>query len=265
MIVKGESPKPEQNTSSRSFIIDCDRGRAARDPTGDSDVRIVLLNEFRLERGDTIVRTPRTVQRLLAYLGLFTPQPRALVAGTLWPDVSEERAAGSLRSALWRLQKLCPRSLRSCRDNITLAPHVRVDVHDFITAARRLLARVADVRTLLGAQPILWGELLPGWYEDWVLAERDRLRQLRLHALEELADQLIQNGNYALALETALMAVNTEPLRESARRLVARVHMAEGNQAEAMHQYEMFRCLLGDEMGLSPSREFLHLIQNSTQ
>ena len=260
--VKSESSKPKQNTSSETFGKHGVRARLARDTAGDGDVRIVLLNEFRLEYGDAIVRTPRTAQRLLAYLSIFPSQPRALVAGTLWPDVSEERAAGSLRSAVWNLQKLCPRLLRSRRDNMALADHVQVDVHDFITAARRLISQVADVHTILGAQPSLWGELLPGWYEDWVLAERDRLRQLRLHALEELADQLIQNGNFACALETALMAVKTEPLRESAHRLVARVHIAEGNQAEAMRRYKTFRCLLEDELGLSPSREFLHIIQN---
>jgi DNA-binding SARP family transcriptional activator len=237
---------------------------ALDDPRADSGVRLIMLSEFRLECGDVTVQTSRTVQRLLAYLGLSVlQQRRAVVAGTLWPDVSEERAAGSLRSAIWRLEKLCPRLLRSHRDNIALGAHVQVDVHDFITFAHRLLAGRTDPQMILRTQPILWGELLPGWYEDWVLAERDRLRQLQLHAREELANQLMRQGNFAWALDVALSAVNAEPLRESAHRLVARVHLAEGNQAEAVHQYELFRCLIGHELGLSPTGEFLRLIQNS--
>lgn len=228
----------------------------------DNDIRLVMLDEFRLEYGDVVVRAPRSVQRLVAYLGLFPPRPRVLVSGTLWPDVSEQRAAGSLRSTVWRLQKLCPRMLTSHREDIALAPHVQVDVRDFMVAARQLLARSTDSVSVLPAQLVSWGELLPGWYEDWVLLERDRIRQLRLHALEELADQLARRGQFSLALEAALNAVNAEPLRESAHRSVARVHLAEGNPAEAVQRYETFRCLIGGELGLSPTQEFLHLIRN---
>jgi DNA-binding SARP family transcriptional activator len=132
---------------------------------------------------------------------------------------------------------------------------VQVDVRDFIVAARQLLGRSPGGVSTLPAQLVSWGELLPGWYEDWVLLERDRIRQLRLHALEELADQLARRGQFSLALEAALNAVNAEPLRESAHRSVARVHLAEGNPAEAVHQYETFRCMIGDELGLSPTQK----------
>jgi hypothetical protein len=72
------------------------------------------------------------------------------------------------------------------------------------------------------------GELLPGWYEDWVLVERKRLRQLRMHALEALAEKLTEAGRYGVAMPAAYAAVRADPVRESAHRAVVRVHLAEG-------------------------------------
>jgi DNA-binding SARP family transcriptional activator len=66
--------------------------------------------------------------------------------------------------------------------------------------------------------------LFPGWYDDWVLLERERLRRLRLHALEVLADKLVREGRYGEAVQATYAAVRTEPLRESAHRAVVRVH-----------------------------------------
>jgi DNA-binding SARP family transcriptional activator len=108
----------------------------------------------------------------------------------------------------------------------------------------------------------LQGELLPGWYDDWVLLERERLRQLRLHALEELAARLTAAGRYGDALQAAYGAVRTEPLRESALRTVVRVHVAEGNIAEALRAYERFRTLIADELGVPPTPQLVRLVQD---
>jgi DNA-binding SARP family transcriptional activator len=85
------------------------------------------------------------------------------------------------------------------------------------------------------------GELLPGWYEDWVLVERERLRQLRMHALEALAEKLTEAGRYGVAMQAAYAAVRADPVRESAHRAVVRVHLAEGNVLEALRAYELTR------------------------
>jgi DNA-binding SARP family transcriptional activator len=106
----------------------------------------------------------------------------------------------------------------------------------------------------------LRGELLPGWYDDWVLIARERLRQLRLHALEVLADKLAHVGRYGEALQAAYAAVDTEPLRESAHRAVVRVHLAEGNTAEAVRAYQAFRDMLTDELGVAPSNQMDELL-----
>ncbi len=103
-------------------------------------------------------------------------------------------------------------------------------------------------------------DLLPDWYEDWVLVERERFRQLRLHALEAMCRRLADAGSYALALEAGLAAVAAEPLRESAQRLVVGVHLAEGNLGEALRQYDRYARHLADACGATPSPAMSRLL-----
>jgi DNA-binding SARP family transcriptional activator len=106
------------------------------------------------------------------------------------------------------------------------------------------------------------GELLPAWYDDWVLLERERLRQLRLHALEVLADKLVCERRYGEAVQAAYAAVRTEPLRESAHRAVVRVHMTEGNIVEAARAYAAYRDMLDHELGVAPTTQMEELMSS---
>src|SRR3712207_8318639 len=106
--------------------------------------RVVLLGGFAVEPagaqpGSTLAGLPRGVQRLVAYLGLADRPTRAAVAGRLWPDVPEERAHGSLRSALWRLHQVAPGLVEVSGGALFLARGVRVDVREFIQWARCVL------------------------------------------------------------------------------------------------------------------------------
>lgn len=220
--------------------------------------RVALLDGFALERsfgGATaaVTELPRCAQRLIAHLSLCGRPGRSAIAGQLWPDVPEEHAHGSLRSALWRVQKAVPGLVEASGGALGLTDGVRVDVREFTDWARRVLDphTVADG---IGAPDVAFpGELLPGWYDDWVLIARERLRQLRAHAFEVLADKLADAGRYGEAVQAAYAAVEIEPLRESAHRAVLRVHLAEGNAGEAVRAYKSFRDLLADELGVAPS------------
>jgi DNA-binding SARP family transcriptional activator len=227
--------------------------------------RVALLDGFALEvrrAGSVMVLDdlPRGAQRLIAHLGLCGRPGRGAVAGQLWPDVPEEHAQGSLRSALWRVQKVVPGLVEVSGGALGLAAGVRVDVREFTDWARQVMDPLADVGA--GATPdvALRGELLPGWYDDWVLLERERLRQLRMHALEALADKLAVAGRHGEAVQAAYAAVRAEPLRESAHRAVVRVHVAEGNIAEAVRAYAAFRDLLSAELGVEPTAQMTQLI-----
>jgi DNA-binding SARP family transcriptional activator len=197
---------------------------------------------------------------MLAFLGIRGPSSRAAVAGTLWPAVPEGRAHASLRTAIWRLNHCDPGLLTILGDRLALSAAVDVDLHALRSHTLRLLSPgpVRDCDVALS--PLIGAELLPGWYEDWVLFERERLRQLWLHALESLSDLLIQRHRYAEALEAALEAVRSEPLRESAHRAVIAVHLAEDNVVEALRHYERFHQLIAAELQVEPSERLAAMV-----
>ncbi|MEV7323513.1 BTAD domain-containing putative transcriptional regulator [Streptomyces sp. NPDC093970] len=220
-----------------------------------------LFDAFRLEGPDGPVAVPASAQRLLAYLGLHGHAPRSVVAGTLWPDVAEEHALGSLRTVLWRLRRMRQPAVRGDGDSLCLTDGVSVDVDDFTRAALRLTGSSRACADAPAPLVLLEsGELLPGWDEEWIRPERERLRQLRLHALESLSVRLTVRGCYALALEAALRCVAIEPLRESAHCAVLAVHLAEHNVVEAIRHYEAFRRLLREELGIEPSARLAGMV-----
>ncbi len=236
-------------------------GVSARKRTGsaraDAGPSLSLLDAFDLRCGVEHIALPLSAQRLLAFVALNDrPLRRAYVAGTLWTDANEARAAASLRSALWRLHRSGHRLVDASTSHLRLAAEVEVDVQRVSQLAHRLI----DGSTASNGETPPAAELLPDWYDDWVLLERERLRQLLLHAFEALAERRIATGDLGAALEAALAVVGYEPLRESAHRLLIRVHLAEGNGGEALRQYDLCRRLLRERLGLRPSRQLDELV-----
>lgn len=227
-----------------------------------STLRLMLFNDWRLIDGDHEVRISSREQRLVALLALRGRQNRARLAGSLWPDVDERRAQTSLRAAVSAVGRRIPRLLDKEQGHVRLHSRVVVDVDEFRQHAAELLSgRLPEVPQSFDQSPLTGGELLPGWYDDWVLIERERIHQLRLHVLEALADSLVERGAYAHALNVALGAAAVDPLRESARRSVIKVHLAEGNTIEAVREYERFRSLLHDELGVEPTDHMTELVR----
>jgi DNA-binding SARP family transcriptional activator len=93
-------------------------------------------------------------------------------------------------------------------------------------------------------------ELLVGWYDEWVLPERDRVNDLRVHALEALVDRFIGCGRPREALRAARVATRVDPYRESAHRATIRAFLAEGNPASALRHYERYRTFVRTELGI---------------
>jgi DNA-binding SARP family transcriptional activator len=224
--------------------------------------RLSLLGGFELRCAGQDVAVPRSGQRLLALLALQgRPLERLWVAGTLWLDAPEERAGASLRSALWRLpQPGGAAVVEASTTRLRLARDLTVDVHE-LTARAEGLASPAGLADPDLDPSALARDLLPDWYEDWVVLERERLRQLRLHALEAVCARLTEAGRFAAAVQAGLAAVAGEPLRESAHRTLIRAHLAEGNPGEAVRQYHLYRRLLAGELALEPSPAIRGLVQ----
>jgi DNA-binding SARP family transcriptional activator len=235
-------------------------------PGSDHGSIISVLGGFRLYwRGSMQAGIPRASQRLLAFLAIRGGMiSRAAVAGSLWPDAADSNAYSNLRAALARLEPKRRKVLQPSKLELGLAEGVGVDLRHAQMLARRLLdpAVIPKQSDLSSAAVVaLSGDLLPGWYDDWVLVEAEDWRQLRLHALEALAGRLTAAGCWGQAADAASAAVRAEPLRESAHAALIQVHMAEGNQSEAVREFTHYRALLHGELGLEPTLRLRHLIQ----
>jgi DNA-binding SARP family transcriptional activator len=239
---------------------------ATRRSPGVESSRVLLVGGFQLVDGDAHIALAEGSQRLLALLALRgRPVKRLLVAGTLWPEATENRAYASLRSTLSRLYGFVRDAVEVNPNELQLASSVKVDLRESQALAHRLLDAVdqpLDAADLSGAAIAnLSGELLPDWYDDWVVLEAEDWRQLRLHALEALARLLTIAGRYGDAAAAALAAVRADPFRESAHAALIQVHLAEHNQSEALREFKRYQKLLRAELDLEPTADLRRLLQ----
>lgn len=211
-----------------------------------------LLGDFSMTSHGEPVIAPNSVERLLAFVAVAaSPPPRGAVACTLWADSTEERAFARLRGALWRVEKIAPRWVLRDGNRLRLADDVQVDLHQALGHARRVTDGSELARSDEEFDDLLH-DLLPHWDEEWLLFEQERMRQLRVHALETLCRRLAREWP-ARAIEAGIAAVAIEPLRESAHRALISAHLTEGNVSEARRQFFGYRDLLEESLGVSPT------------
>jgi DNA-binding SARP family transcriptional activator len=229
-------------------------------------VHLGLLGGFRLKIEAEEVPLPMNAQRLVGFLAIHDqPLLRTYVGGSLWGQSTERRAAGSLRSALWRLRHPTYTLVALSSDHIALSPTVAVDLREGEALAHKVLDPTQDLDDVVELnEEVLSADLLPDWTEDWVLMERERYHQLRLRALETLCERLTEKGRLGQAVQAGIAAVAGEPLRESARRVLIEAHLAAHNVAAAHREYDQFRQLLRDELRLEPSPDLRALVEGSS-
>src|SRR5262249_58226407 len=154
-------------------------------------------------------------QRVLAWLGVggrtHLTEPRSVLAERLWAETTLERAQASLRTALWRIRQADTRLVAAVHDHVRLGSQVGVDVHDSLAQAERLLSDHEELAAEDTQVDPLTQDLLPGWDDDWLLLERERVRQLHLHALEALAARLCARGRFHRAVEAGPPAAAAHP------------------------------------------------------
>jgi predicted ATPase/DNA-binding SARP family transcriptional activator len=233
-------------------------------------LRIRLFGEFSLIYNDeplTTVNTPR-LQSLLAYLVLHRdmPQPRRQIAFSLWPDLPETRARANLRKLFYQLQQALPEAhLFLQADNLTLrwqptAPFT-LDVAEF----EKHITVLADLRTAIESYT---GDLLPDCYDDWIVPERGRLRQLSLEALEHLIGRQETDREYGAALINVQRLLQVDPLREEVQRHLMRLQLLSGDRAAALHTYQNCVTVLQRELGVEPgaaTRQVYELVLDDKQ
>ena len=222
--------------------------------------RVHVLRSFDLAVEGVSYQLPLGAQRALAVLAVAGKPPhRSLVAAQLWPDQSEDRAGATLRTVLWQIRRVVPGAVVCSGSRLALAAEVEVDLHSAVCWAKRIEDGQyplpgLDLETLFGH------DVLPAWSDDWAVIERERFRQIRLHAMETLCRSLSSSGRHATAIEVGLLAVSADSLRESAQRVLIEAHLAEGNVSEAVRQYRSFEEELRDALGVGPSAALAALV-----
>ena len=217
-------------------------------------LRIHAIGDFRVEVGDED-RTPAAFDRaaaLLAWLALNPGlHPRSAVAAQFWPDVLDESARASLRSALWALRRQLGEeangALVATRDRVGLGDDVWVDVGE----AERLRAAGKLEEALALAE----GELLPGLEDEWAFEARDEHRARTAAVLEQLAAASEETGDLRRAADLSRRAAALDPLSEEAHRSLMRRLAAAGDRAAALTAFSELRTRLLQTLRVGPSEE----------
>ncbi len=199
------------------------------------------------------VRTGSRQQRLLAALAIHGPRSKHYLAGLLWPECPEDHALASLRTAVFTLSRRVPGAVVCYGGTLALSEAVDVDLHHLLQLVVRPVACWSAERDDAWVLDRPGVELLPGWYEDWVVEEQARLQDLYVNAVEERAELCLVHGDVHRALALARTVRGVAPLRESAVGLLVRAHLGLGNEAEAWRAFRDYRSDLARELGEEPS------------
>ncbi len=216
--------------------------------------RVTVLGSFSATAYGDPVPLDAEARRVVAYLAVHRrPQHRTTLAADLWPGVPAASAAALLDESLVDAALLVADEAGTADGTVALDPAVEVDLDEAMALVRALAALPGHPETvpadLPAANALLGGDVLPGWTDSWLAVERERFRQIRLNALEELSSALTAAGRFADAVTTARVAVRTAPSRESARRALIEAHLAQGDIAEAVAEYDEYQELLRSSVG----------------
>ncbi len=201
--------------------------------------------------------------RLLAYLLLHrqTPVAREHLAFLLWPDSSESQARTNLRHVLHHLRQALPDPDRylaitsqSLQWRSDTSSWLDIAVFDALAAATATTtADDHDLTVLRDAIAVYTGELLEGWYDDWVLSERERLNQRYLHLVALIIDCLEERGEATEAIGYAERLLRHDSLNEDSYRLLMRLFAENGDRARAIRTYQVCVTTLQRELDVAPS------------
>jgi SARP family transcriptional regulator, regulator of embCAB operon len=236
-------------------------------PMGNDDCehfQLSLLQSWQLcqvsGQGISTVHVATRQQRLITALAINGPRPRGYLAGLLWPEKSEPRALESLRVSVHIVSRQIPGLLVNEGAVLSLSQHVGIDLQRLRAGIVELGQVGPNGNAASCVRQLRDAELLPGWYDDWVLFEQARLRQDRLQALLHIASESLGRSDYEVAVQASRAAQELEPLYESAVRLLIEAERQRGNNASALRAYELFQAQLKQDLGLQPSEVLQRLV-----
>lgn len=219
------------------------------------------------------VRLIRSSLALLAFLACHRTRShsREALTGVFWGERGEAKARGSLSTALWRLRRAIGDPDRGCPGYVCAGPGGELgfdrsadywlDMEVFEDAARPLASKpfhtlaLPEVERFEAAAGVYSGDALEGFYDDWALRERERLRALWLKALGALFRFHGFHGRYDEAESWGLRLLAADPLREEIHRDLMRLYLEKGDRAAAARQFEDCRARLFAALRVGPMEE----------
>ncbi len=238
-------------------------------------LNVRLLGQFEVRRDGTLISIPaRAAQSLLAYLLLTAGarHRREKLAGLLWPDTAEEKARSNLRHELWRLRKvietktLAKRAVRYFLvDDISIGFDPASDYS--LDVARVLQPQVGEesADTLIGILSLYRGELLPGFYDDWAVLEREHAQAAFEQKMARLLELLVQKRRWQDTLEWGERWIALGQRPEPAYRALMAAHSALGNQSQVASVYERCKQAMRNDLGVEPSEQTQALFERLAQ
>jgi DNA-binding SARP family transcriptional activator len=238
------------------------------------ELRVALLGRLEARYGGEIVSRwgSSKAQELFCFLVLFRGQahPREALAGRLWPSRPAAEARPYLRRALWQVQTALNRAgdgpavpvLLADPETLQLNPAIPLwlDVA-VLEEARRAAAGIpgrrfepALARQVREAVDAARGSLLEGWYQEWCLAERERLQGTAVGLLGKLMGYCEARGEYEAGLTYGSRILHMDRAHEPTHRRLMRLHGLAGDRTAALRQYQRCVDALAEELGTVPAR-----------
>ena len=232
-------------------------------------LEIRLLGQFDVRLDGAPIEIPsRPAQTLLAYLALNAgvAQRREKLAGMLWPEANDVQARNNLRYTLWQARKALGRGEASpetylTADKITVTLGVWCDAVEIL----RPVNGGSDPESLLRAASLYGGELLPGFYEDWVVLERERLRAAFESKVQRLLDVLARAERWAEVLEWSERWIAVGQASEPAYRALMLAHAGMGDRAGVAAAFARCVAALKSDLGVDPSDQTRRMHADLTQ
>jgi WD40 repeat protein/DNA-binding SARP family transcriptional activator len=236
-------------------------------------LQIRLLGQFDIRmEGKRVTIHSRAGQSLLAYLVLTpaTLHRREKLASLLWPDTSDENARKNLRQELWRIRKAISAQQSSQveyiqADEFAISFNTDREFWLDVQQLERPLSPEDPLDERLNQLATYQGELLPGFYDEWTMLERQRVRVLFEQKLQQLLERLIAEKRWNAVLEWGEKWIAFGQTPEPAYRALLLAYAALGDSAQMSATYQRCQNALDEFLGVDPSPETRTLYENLLQ
>jgi DNA-binding SARP family transcriptional activator/predicted ATPase len=225
------------------------------------ELRIHALGGLRLTVGPWPLpgAVPAKGRALLTYLAVTRePAGRSRVAGLLWSDLTEDAARANLRLTLTKSRPAVPH-LQADRTAVWLDGPLWSDVAEL----DRLAAGTGEARAVID---LFGGDFLDGvelsgaeLFDEWAVTERSRIRASAFALLDGVIADASARRDVDSGVRAARRILQVDPCHEQAHRQLIRLFADAGKPSAALAQYDTYRQMLDEELGVSPPREVVDL------